>query len=165
MAAEMERGHGLAERRVGRLQHMVHLGREPRRHVPIVGLGEHMIAALEANAPIAERLVRLDVERGAHLGACRLDGVAHPLGDDARRIGQPMIGAPAFERERRAVMGEKIGVEALDQRQRFEPADKTVRPRRRLGGKREASPPAARAPQPPPARATSSRSYLLGLGR
>jgi len=86
--------------------------------------------------PIEERLVRLDVERGAHLGARRLDGVAHPLGDDQRRIGEPMVGAPAFERQRCAVMAQEIGVEALDQRQRFEPADKAGRPRRRPGGKR-----------------------------
>ena len=134
MAAEMERGDRLAERRVGRLQHMVHLGREPRRDVPVVRLGEHVVAAFEPNAAITERLVRLDIERGAHLGACRLVDVPNPLGDDARRIGQPVIGAPAFDRERRAVMGKEIGVEALDERQRFEPADKAVRPGRRLGG-------------------------------
>src|SRR5580700_6190465 len=109
MATKMESGHRLAERRVGRLQNMVHLGSEPRRYIPVVGLGEHMIAALEPNPPIAERLVWLDVERGAHVGGRRLDRIAHPLGDDARRIGQSMVGAPAFEGECRAVMGEETG--------------------------------------------------------
>ena len=73
MAAEMKRGDRLAERRVGGFEHMVHLRREARWDVPIVGLGQHMVAALEANAAIAERLIRLDVQRGAHFGAGRFD--------------------------------------------------------------------------------------------
>ena len=135
MAAEVERGHRLAERRVGGLEDMIHLGREPRRDVPIVGFGKHMVAALEPNATIAERLVRFDVERGSHVGACGFDRVAHPLSHDARRIGQSVIGAPAFDCERRAVMGEEIGVEALDERKRLEPSDEAVRPGRRLSGR------------------------------
>src|ERR1700677_3299600 len=133
----MERGHGLAERRVGGLKHMVHLGREPRRNIPIVSLREHMVAALEPHAAIAEPFVWLDVQRGAHFGACRLVRVPYPLGDDARRIGPPGIGAPAFDREGCAVMGEEIGVEALDERKRFEPAGEAVGPGPRLGSRRD----------------------------
>ena len=107
MAAEMERGHRLAERRVGGLQHMVHLGREARGNVPVVGLGEHMVAAFEPDAAVAERLVGLDVERGPHLRACRLHRVAHALGDYPRGIRESVIAAPALERQRRAVMGER----------------------------------------------------------
>ena len=70
-----------------------------------------MIAALEPNAAIAQRFVRLDVQRLPHLGACRFVCSTHPLGDDARGFGEPVIGAPAFDRERCAVVGEKIGVE------------------------------------------------------
>ncbi len=122
-----------------------------------------MIAALEPNAAIAQRLVRLDVQRLAHLGACRFVCAAHPLGDDTRGIGQPVVGAPAFEGQRRAVMGEKIGVETLDERKRFEPADEAIGPGRRLsgrcGGCRE------QQYEAPPERAASFRSYLLDLGR
>jgi hypothetical protein len=99
-----------------------------------------MIAAFEPNAPIEERLVRLDVERGAHVRACRPLDVANALSDDVGRIGQPMILAPAFERQRRAVMGEQLSVEALDQRQRFEPANKVVRPGRRPACERRRRP-------------------------
>ena len=136
MAAEMQRCDGLAERGVGGLQHVVHFRREPRRHIPVVGLRQHLLAALEPDPPVAERLVRLDVERGAHLGRRGLVGVAHALGDDQRRIGEPVIGAPSLQREGRALMAEKVGVEALDQRQRFEPADEARRPGRGLRGER-----------------------------
>ena len=98
MAAEMERRHRLAERRIGGVERMVHLGREARRHVPVVGLGKHMVAAFETDPAITERLVRLDVERRPHLGAGRLQSVAHALGEDPRGIREAVIGAPAFER-------------------------------------------------------------------
>ena len=64
-----------------------------------------MIATLEPNATIAQRFIWLDVQRLAHLGARWLSRVAYPLSDDARGLGQPVIGAPAFEGQCRAVMG------------------------------------------------------------
>jgi len=107
----MKRRDRLAERRIRRVEHMVHLRRHPRRHVPIVSLGQHMVAALKPNMAIEERLIRLDVERGAHVGVRWFGCVAHPLGDAAWRIGEFVIGAPALDGERRAVVGEKIGVQ------------------------------------------------------
>ena len=53
MATKMECGHRLAERRVGRLEHVVHFGCEPRRNVPIVRIRKHMVAALELDVAIA----------------------------------------------------------------------------------------------------------------
>ena len=135
----MKRRDRLAERRIRRVEHMVHLGRQPRRHVPIVSLGQHMVAALEANAAIAQRIIRLDVESGPHFGARRFDYIAHPLSDYARWIGQPVIGAPALDGERRAVMGEEIGVQRFEERQRFEPAAKSARPRLGFVGERSAT--------------------------
>src|SRR6202042_3944528 len=102
-----------------------------------VGLGKRVPPTLDPTPPIAKRLVQLDIERGSHLGGWRFVCVPYPLSNEAWRIGQLMIGAPTFEGERRAVMGEQIGVEALDQRQRFEPADEAVRPGGRPGGRRE----------------------------
>ena len=95
-----------------------------------------MLAALEPDPPIAERFIRFDVERRAHLGGRRFVDVIHTFGDNARRVGQAVIGAPALERQRGAVVTQQIGVEVFDQRQRFEPPDKAVWPGRGLGGQR-----------------------------
>ena len=72
-----------------------------------------------------------------------------------------MIGAPAFDGERRAVVGEEIGVERLEKRQRFKAAGK-------LSGQNASS--VADAPAivinamtAVASRATTSGSYVFGL--
>jgi hypothetical protein len=112
---EAQRLHHRAERVVGGVELGVHRGGQAAGAVPVVGVGEHVGAAGQRHAPVADRLARRGVQQPANLGARGLFGARRPLGDDLRRIGEMARRAPALQRLGGAVVGQQVGVEFGDQ--------------------------------------------------
>ncbi|MEI9899891.1 MAG: hypothetical protein WDN31_06765 [Hyphomicrobium sp.] len=69
----------------------------------------------------------------ALLGRGRLIRPHDALGNDARRLGELVSGAPAIEGRRGAVVAQEVGVEGLQQSQCFEARYVVVLPGRRRG--------------------------------
>ena len=60
---EMKLLYGAAEWRISRIEHLIHIWREARRHIPIVGFRKHMLAAAQPHMAIAHRLARPHAEQ------------------------------------------------------------------------------------------------------
>ncbi len=130
LAMRMQILNGAAEGDVARLERLFHRRFQPARYIPIVRLGQDMIAASEIDAAIDDRLIRADVEPRALLRRDRLLHIAAQPRMELRLRRHMMRAAPGFERLRGAVRGEQIRVQGLEQRPSLEPVAERVRPSR-----------------------------------
>ena len=105
--------HHAAEGRVARLQEVVHRGREPTRNVPVLGFGEHVTAASEADAAVAHHRPARQLQAFALGQGNGRVGAGQRLSDEIRR-GQSALPAPRLQHGRGAGAGQQAGAEIVE---------------------------------------------------
>ena len=128
VAPEVERLDHAPERGVARLERVVHLGREPGGHIPVVGLGQDALAAAQPHPAIGDGLGVTGAQLRADLGGGLLVLAPDAIRDDLGVRGELVPCAPAIQRQRRAGMTEQIRVQRLQFGQCGQSGDRRVRP-------------------------------------